>query len=127
MSNPRTTAMLETMGLRCSCSEKPIALCHELEKELEAMIASIGVLREEIESYQEISSRQSDILSRSAVALRGKEPPLTKRSHHDIAERAAAAIANAKASEMMLKQVREERDALKTELEKLQVTAHLIP
>ncbi len=36
---PRTDAMLEANGIRCACSEKPIALCRELERELNAVIA----------------------------------------------------------------------------------------
>ena len=34
----------------------------------------------------------TDILSRTAVALRGPEPPLTQWGWHDLPERAAAAI-----------------------------------
>jgi hypothetical protein len=35
----RTDAMIESNGLRCACSEKPIALCIELETELASLKA----------------------------------------------------------------------------------------
>jgi len=38
-ATPRTDAMLDTLGTRCPCAEKPIALCHELEAELEVVRA----------------------------------------------------------------------------------------
>jgi hypothetical protein len=37
--------MMEANGLRCACAEKPIALCIELETELEAMKAELEKLR----------------------------------------------------------------------------------
>lgn len=40
-----------------------------------------------------LRERMADLLSRTAVALRGAEPPLTRWSWHDLPERAAAAIA----------------------------------
>lgn len=52
--------------------------------ELEAERADDDALRE----------RMSDILKRTAIALRGPEPPLTAWSWHDLPERAAAAIAS---------------------------------
>jgi hypothetical protein len=47
----------------------------------------------EIQELQALSDRLSDLLSRTAVALRGPEPPLTRWSWHDLPERATAAIA----------------------------------
>lgn len=41
----------------------------------------------------QVRDRMADLLSRTAVALRGPEPPLTRWSWHDLPERAAAAIA----------------------------------
>ena len=58
------------------------ALCDEVER-LRADAVEADALRE----------RMAGILSRTAVALRGPEPPLTRWSWHDLPERAAAAIA----------------------------------
>ncbi len=57
------------------------ALCDEVER-LRAEVAELDKLRE----------KMAGILSRTAVALRGPEPPLTSWSWHDLPERAAAAI-----------------------------------
>ena len=57
------------------------ALCDEVER-LRAEVAELDKLRE----------KMAGILSRTAVALRGPEPPLTRWSWHDLPERAAAAI-----------------------------------
>jgi hypothetical protein len=46
--------------------------------------------RQECEALR---GRMADLLSRTAVAIRGPEPPLTRWSWHDLPERAAAAIA----------------------------------
>lgn len=47
----------------------------------------------EIAELDALRDRLSGILNRTAVALRGPEPPLTRWSWHDLPERAAAAIA----------------------------------
>jgi len=47
----------------------------------------------EADELQALNDKLSSILSRTAVALRGPEPPLTRWSWHDLPERAAAAIA----------------------------------
>jgi hypothetical protein len=49
-----------------------------------------------IEELDALRERMADILSRTAVALRGPEPPLTRWSWHDLPELAAAAVAAAK-------------------------------
>ena len=36
---PRTDAMTDANGMRCSCAEKPIELCYQLERELAALAA----------------------------------------------------------------------------------------
>lgn len=47
---------------------------------------------QERDDLHSLCDRQSGILSRVAVALRGPEPPLTRWSHHDLPERAERAI-----------------------------------
>lgn len=49
--------------------------------------------RAEIEELDELRKRQSDLLSQSAVALRGPEPALTRYSHADIPSRVKTVIA----------------------------------
>jgi len=44
---PRTQAMLDTLGLHCACSEKPIELCHTLELELAILRAAFGIADDE--------------------------------------------------------------------------------
>lgn len=58
------------------------ALCDEVER-----------LRAEVAELDELREKMADILSRTAVALRGPEPTLTRWSWHDLPERAGAAIA----------------------------------
>jgi len=58
------------------------ALCDEVER-----------LRAEVAELDELREKMAGILSRTAVALRGPEPPLTRWSWHDLPERSAAAIA----------------------------------
>ena len=48
---------------------------------------------DEIDELHDLRDRMADILSRTAIALRGPEPELTRWSWHDLPERAAAAIA----------------------------------
>ena len=53
-------------------------------------------LREAADEIDELDRQRdmlADILRRTAVALRGPEPPLTRWGWHDLPERAAAAIA----------------------------------
>lgn len=53
----------------------------------------IRVWRAELDEEHELRERMRDILRRTAVALRGPEPELTRWSWHDLPERAAAAVA----------------------------------
>jgi len=48
---------------------------------------------DEIDELHDLLDRMEDILRRTAIALRGPEPELTRWSWHDLPERAAAAIA----------------------------------
>jgi len=58
--------------------------CPECVREMRAEIAELDALRDKL----------AGILSRTAVALRGPEPPLTRWGWHDLPERAEAAIAS---------------------------------
>lgn len=51
-------------------------------------------LRGELDELHGLRERLTDILRRTAVALRGPEPPLTRWGWHDLPERAAEAVAN---------------------------------
>lgn len=61
-------------------------LARELEREVARLTA-------ELRQGDELRERLGGLLSRTAVALRGPEPPLTRWSWHDLPERAAAAMA----------------------------------
>ena len=50
-------------------------------------------LTDELREGDELRERLGDLLRRTAVALRGPEPPLTRWSWHDVPDRAAAAVA----------------------------------
>lgn len=62
----------------------------ELMQEAAAELTRVTEVAEELSALRD---RLADLLSRTAVALRGPEPPLTRWSWHDVPERAAAAIA----------------------------------
>ena len=55
--------------------------------------AELDAMRAEIAELDALREKLAGILSRTAAALRGPEPPLTRWSWHDLPERAAAAIA----------------------------------
>lgn len=55
--------------------------------------AQIDALKAEKDELQALCDKLAGLLSRTAVALRGPEPPLTRWSWHDLPERAQAAIA----------------------------------
>ena len=82
---PRTDAAWTSVGVternlyRLSC---------DLERELAAVTA-------ELADDDALRERMSDILKRTAIALRGPEPPLTAWSWHDLPELAEAAKASA--------------------------------
>ncbi len=64
-------------------------LCAEA---LEAQADEIDRLRADAVEADALCEKLAGILSRTAVALRGPEPPLTRWSWHDLPDRAAAAI-----------------------------------
>ena len=65
---------------------RELAICNEAADELEQM-------QTEIDELDALRNKLAALLSATAVALRGPEPPLTRWSWHDLPERAAAAIA----------------------------------
>ena len=72
--------------------------------------ARIEELKEEEEASIQLIDRQGDLLSRTAIALKGPEPELTRWSHHDVPELAAQLKAD-------LDKARAERDVEKRERE----------
>ena len=62
--------------------------------EIDRLRARVAELEAERADDDALRERMSDILKRTAIALRGPEPPLTAWSWHDLPERAAAAIAS---------------------------------
>ena len=57
------------------------------------LVSDLRQATEEIDEMDQQRDMLADILRRTAVALRGPEPALTRWSWHDLPERAAAAIA----------------------------------
>lgn len=68
-------------------------LC-EAMTERETLRARVAELEAERADDDALRERMADTLKRTAIALRGPEPPLTAWSWHDLPERAAAAIAS---------------------------------
>lgn len=62
--------------------------------EIDRLRARVAELEAERADDDALRERMADILKRTAIALRGPEPPLTAWSWHDLPERAAAAIAS---------------------------------
>ena len=59
----------------------------------EALDASQGQAKQleaEVAELRDLADRQAGLLSRTAIAIRGPEPDLTRWSHHDLPELAAA-------------------------------------
>jgi len=55
--------------------------------------AEIEDLRRDLDENAALRERMADLLRRTAVSLRGPEPPLTRWGWHDLPERAAAVAA----------------------------------
>ena len=47
-------------------------------------------MKEELWGWRNLAERQADLLSRTAIAIRGPEPDLTRWSHHNLPDLAAA-------------------------------------
>ncbi len=93
------TSELDNLRIRCRNAEEKVA----------------ELTTSEVESNH-IRAILSDILTRTANALKGEPPELSSHSWHDLPERALSAVANEKAMAEELK-LREDRIAtLETEL-----------
>lgn len=73
-----------------------IPLCDQ--RIVAAMAAELERAMAEIEELDALRSRQSDLLSQTAIALRGPEPALTRYSHADIPSRVKAVVAELEAA-----------------------------
>lgn len=72
---------------------------------IDALHAEVEALRAEIEELDALRNRQSDLLSQTAVAVRGPEPALTRYSHADIPSRVKAVVAELEAARSALARV----------------------
>lgn len=70
-----------------------------------AIAAGVEALRAEIEELDALRNRQSDLLSQTAIALRGPEPALTRYSHADIPSRVKTVVAELEAARGLLERV----------------------
>ncbi|XAI95233.1 hypothetical protein [Leptolyngbya phage Lbo-JY16] len=71
----------------------------------DALHAEAEALRAEIEELDTLRNRQSDLLSQTAIALRGPEPALTRYSHADIPSRVKEVVAQFEAARGLLERV----------------------
>lgn len=62
----------------------------ELQIALDASQGQVRQVEAETEELRDLADRQAGLLSRTAIAIRGPEPDLTRWSHHDLPELAAA-------------------------------------
>lgn len=130
---PVTTSELHDLPGRAAAlrSQLDCAL-HAIEKrqelaarlELDVRQGQAKRLEAEAAELRDLADRQADLLTRTAVAIRGPEPELTRWSHHDLPERAqqlsnqleakVAELATAKnASQGQGQQLEAEADALR--------------
>jgi hypothetical protein len=68
-------------------TEHAISELLDAAKYLLARQTALERLTADVDEYHTLTTRQADLLSAAAIAVRGPEPELTKWSHHDIAER----------------------------------------
>lgn len=73
-------------------------------KPSDVIVSYVEALRAEIEELDALRNRQSDLLSQTAIALRGPEPPLTRYSHADIPSRVKTVVAELEAARGLLEQ-----------------------
>jgi hypothetical protein len=62
-------------------------------QEIELLTDELAALRAEVAELDSLRDTLGDLLTRTAVALRGPQPPMGLHSWHDLPERAAATIA----------------------------------
>ena len=103
-ANERAQALINGLGLLASDLEAGRLadqctrlhrnqLLGELDEARAALDASQGQVKQleaEVAELHDLAGRQADLLSRTAIAIRGPEPDLTRWSHHDLPELAAA-------------------------------------
>ena len=86
MSNPNDTQTIDAAALRARLAEMAQRARDEMAHAREETAAEVDYL-------DALLARQHAILTGVANALRGDPGPLASHSHHDLAERAAAAVA----------------------------------
>lgn len=103
-ANERAQALINALGLLANDLEAGRLadqctrlhrnqLLGELDEARAALDASQGQAKQleaEVAELHDLAGRQADLLSRTAIAIRGPEPDLTRWSHHDLPELAAA-------------------------------------
>ena len=67
---PRTDAMTEANGIQCKCSDKPIELCRQLERELASVTAERDALRADLCAFAVDMEKQLSASQQEARRLR---------------------------------------------------------
>lgn len=80
--------------------------------EVSALQGELAEARAEADDTDTLVARMGDLLSRTAVALKGPEPPLTRWSTHDVPEVAATVVAQRDAAREALVKCTADRDEL---------------
>lgn len=75
------------------------------KQDYDALHAEAEALRAEIEELDSLRNRQSDLLSQTAIALRGPEPALTRYSHADIPSRVKTVVADLEVARGLLERL----------------------
>lgn len=91
-----------TDQVECNCALNPDSHAETCPVYMQQRIEA---LRAEIEELDALRNRQSDLLSQTAIALRGPEPALTRYSHADIPSRVKAVVANLEAAQVMIRRL----------------------
>lgn len=81
-------------------------------EDYDALHAEAEALRAEIEELDALRNRQSDLLSQTAIAVRGPEPALTRYSHADIPSRVKTVVAELEAARGLLLEAKRLRNAV---------------
>ena len=90
---PEALRLADQLGAELVRTVAVDMLHHNAAAELRRLHAENDALRADAAENEALRERMADILRRTAVALRGPEPPLARLGWHDLPERAAAAIA----------------------------------
>ena len=96
VSTPRTSAMCAEMGMRCSCSEKPIVLCFELEREnarLREKREGVRLLIKEWMEHDLRDARHCEMIDMLNAFILSNDPKLS-----DTPERRGTCMAGGKAA-----------------------------